>query len=256
MATGQRTFKDYFSAGADDYAQFRPDYPPALFEYIASLTPRRVRAWDCATGNGQAAVGLSEFFQEVLATDASAKQIASAIPNPRVRYIVANAEALPFPAGSIDVVTIAQALHWFDFSAFYAEVNRVLASGGVIAAWTYTWAKIAPPIDEIMRRYARGIVGSYWPPERRHVDEEYRTIPFPFDVIETPAFSIEKNWTMNEFLGYLGTWSSSQQYIKQNHRNPVDRITGPLSREWGDPELRRTVRWKLTLRAGRVRPLI
>jgi|ERR1051326_1065079 ubiquinone/menaquinone biosynthesis C-methylase UbiE len=248
------TFKDYFSQHADSYAKYRPDYPRALFAHLASLVAKHERAWDCATGNGQAALGLTPLFAKIVATDASAQQISLATPHERISYVVARSEQPPIASGSLDLITIAQALHWLDFNAFNTQVTRVMRPGGVIAAWCYGRAEITPAVDGIVRAFQDTIVGPYWPPERRYVDEGYRNIPFPFDEIAPPEFHMEERWNVNDLIGYLGTWSSTRQFIKQHNENPVKQVVRDLQSAWGEPAAHRTVRWELSLRVGRVHP--
>ena len=251
-----QTFQDYFSRQATGYAKHRPQYPSALFEYLASLVASRERAWDCATGNGQAALGLTPFFQTIIATDASEQQIHNATPHEKISYVVAQSERSPIASHLIDVVTIAQAMHWLDFGRFYAEMNRVVRMGGVIAAWCYGWTQIEPKIDDVIRAYQNEIVGSCWPPERRYVDEEYATIPFPFEEIHPPTFVVEKRWNMHDLIGYLETWSSTRRFIERNNENPVGRVIHHLENAWGEPTQQKLVRWKLSLRVGRVYPRV
>lgn len=245
------SFKDHFSGHAAAYASARPGYPRALFDTLAGLPARRSLAWDAGTGSGQAAVGLAEDFEHVIATDASQQQLAEAQPHPRVEYRVAPAESSGLPDGSVDLVTVAQALHWFDFDRFHAEARRVLAPGGAVAAWTYNLARVSPPVDRIVDRLARQIAGPYWPPERRWVDEEYRTIPFPWDEIRTPPFHQEERWDLERLLRYVRTWSAVQRYLKETGRDPIDEVRADLAEAWGPPEEIRTITWPIFLRAGR-----
>jgi SAM-dependent methyltransferase len=246
------TFKDHFSGHATAYAAYRPaGYPREIFDFLATLTPGRRRAWDCATGNGQAALYLAETWEQVVATDASAEQIAQALPHPRIDYRVAPAEASGLDDRSIDLVDVAQALHWFDFERFYEEVRRVLAPGGALAAWTYNLSRISPDLDRLIDRLAREIVGPYWPPERKWVDEEYRTLPFPFAEVPAPPFELAESWDLERFLLYLKTWSSATRYQKATGRDAVEELREELTRAWGDPATPRIVRWPVFLRAGR-----
>jgi len=246
------TFKDHFSGHAEAYAASRPaGYPRELFEFLATLTPGRRRAWDCGTGNGQAALSLAETWEQVVATDASAEQLSHALPHPRIEYRLAPAEASGLADGSIDLVNVAQALHWFDFDRFYAEVRRVLVPGGALAVWTYNLARITPDLDRWIDRLAEEIVGPYWPPERRWVDEEYRTVPFPFHEVPAPAFELRERWDLERFVRYLKTWSSSTRYQKATGRDAVEELREELTRAWGDPAELRTLRWPVYLRAGR-----
>jgi SAM-dependent methyltransferase len=246
-------FKDYFSAQAAAYAAFRPHYPPALFEYLASLSDRRDVAWDCATGSGQAALGLAAHFARVIATDASAEQIAQAAAHHRVEYHVAAAECSALPAGAVDLVTAAQALHWFDVPAFYREVRRVLAPGGTLAVWCYGNPSLPEPaLDRVLREFTEGTLGEYWPPERRLVLAGYRTIAFPFEEIAVPAFTLEARATLSTFVGYLRTWSGTRRYVEARGADPIPQVEAELRRHWGDPDRQLVVRWPLRMRAGRV----
>jgi ubiquinone/menaquinone biosynthesis C-methylase UbiE len=246
------TFKDHFSGHAGDYTRYRPSYPHALFAWLAAQVPQHERAWDCATGNGQAAVGLAEFFADVVATDASDSQIAAAKPHARVRYAVAPAECSGLAAHSLDLITVGQALHWFDFTAFYAEAARVLKPGGVLAAWSYGLMQITPAVDAAVWRLYEPIAGSYWPPERRYVEEQYRTLPFPFPEIAAPKFAMEAQWTLEQLTGYLATWSAVQRYRKEQGGDPLELIVGELGAAWGDAETARKVVWPMFMRVGRM----
>ncbi len=245
------SFKDHFSGHAASYASYRPGYPPRLFEILAGLPRKRHLAWDSGTGNGQAAVALAGHFAKVVATDPSAEQLAHALPHPRIDYRVGRAESSGLAEGSVDLVTAAQAFHWYDFDRFFAEVRRVLAPGGVVAVWTYNLARVDPEVDRWTDRLAREIVGPWWPPERRWVDEEYRTIPFPFDEIEIAPLRHEARWDLERLMRYLRTWSSFHRYQKETGRDPLDEIREGLTAAWGDPDQERTVAWPIFIRAGR-----
>lgn len=244
-------FKDHFSEGSDRYAAFRPRYPEALFDFVAGESPRRNLAWDCATGTGQSALGLAERFRRVVATDASGEQVAHAEPHPRVEYRVAPAEASGLEAGSADVVTVAQALHWFDLDAFYAEVRRVLGSGGLLAVWSYGLTRIDPAIDAIVTRFYGETVGPFWPPERRLVEDGYRSIPFPFSEVRCPDLAIERWMTLGELAGYLRTWSAVRRYVERHGHDPVVPLVDELGEPWGEVGARRLVSWPIRMRAGR-----
>ncbi len=248
-------FKDRFGGHSRDYARFRPTYPQPLYRYLAELVPVRRRAWDCATGNGQAAVGLAAHFERVIATDASAGQLAAAAAHPNVEYRTAPAEASGLEPASVDLVTVAQALHWFDLDSFYAEVGRVLKPDGAIAAWCYALVRVAPKVDAVIERYYRDIVGPYWPPERAHVDAHYQTLAFPFSEIQAPPFRMETRWTLDEFAGYLDTWSAAEEYRRAHRANPLDQIRDALAWAWGADHPTRTVVWPLYLRVGKPRAL-
>lgn len=244
-------FKDHFSRQATEYAQFRPRYPRELFEFIAANSPGNQLALDCATGSGQAAVGLAEFFQKVIAIDASTQQIESAQPNERVEYRVAAVEASGLSASSCDAITVAQALHWFRLVDYYAEARRVLRPGGLLAIWSYYHLRVSPGIDAIVRRYHDEVVGPFWPPERKMVGRAYLDLPFPFAEIEMPEFQIEVRWSLDQLLGYLRTWSATQRFLAANNCDPVDSIAVELARAWNDSDPKRRVIWPLTVRVGR-----
>jgi len=244
------SFKDHFSKQAADYAKFRPRYPREMFEYLGSVGPSRTVAWDCATGNGQAAVELAEVFDCVIATDASERQIANAELDERVEYRLASAEESGLESGSIDLIMVAQALHWFDLTRFYDEVRRVLKPTGAFAASAYRFFHITPEIDRIVNdRYYDKIVGAFWPPERALI-EKFEELPFPFPEIKTPSFEMIAQWNLEHLEGYLRSWSSTQRFIATNNRDPLEEITGELRAVWGDPNQSRRVVWLLTLRVG------
>ena len=244
------SFKDHFSGHAAQYAQFRPHYPDSLFDYLAKIAPAPNRAWDCATGNGQAAIGLAKYFREVIATDASEQQIRNAESRPNIRYRVAPAQASELADASIDLVTVAQALHWFAGPAFFREVHRVLQPRGVIVVWAYTLLKIAANIDATVDRFYYETTAPFWPPERKIVEGKYREIEFPFSELKPPSFQLEENWNLDQLIGYLKTWSATQRLIKERGVDPVKGLESELSAKWGQREEVRAVRWPLHLRIG------
>jgi SAM-dependent methyltransferase len=245
-------FADHFSGAADEYARYRPVYPSSLFATLARLSPACNLAWDCATGNGQAALGLADHFQHVYASDASAEQIRKARPHSRIEYHVAPAERSGLNDASVDLITIAQALHWFDHPAFYQEVRRVARPGALIVAWTYVLLDISPQINAVVSELHGRIVGDWWPPERRHVDNGYRDLPFPFEPVSLPAFTMTAQWTLSDLLGYLHTWSATRRYQHHHGRDPVALIEPQLRDLWGPEQTRREVRWPLGILAGRI----
>ena len=245
------TFKDHFSRLAAQYAQFRPKYPGALFDLLARVGPAHSTAWDCACGSGQATLDLAERFDSVIATDASAQQIAAAKPHPRVTYRVARAEESGIDPSSIDVITVAQSLHWFDRPAFYEEARRVLRPSGILAVWTYGIPRLNDSnLDRVMQSFYWETVGPYWSPERRYVEDGYRSIDFPFAEIPAPSLSMRENWTLPQFLGYLRSWSSVGTYVDAHGEDPVVQIEKLFLPHWGTRA--RDVNWPLSLRLGRV----
>jgi len=244
------SFKDHFSGHAASYAAARPDYPPELFSWLAGQSPAHTLAWDCATGNGQAARALAGHFKHVIATDASAEQIAQAVPQPGIEYRIAAAESPGLDPKSADLVTVAQAVHWFDRPRFYEAAHRILRPGGLIAVWSYGLFVIDPALDDIVNRFYDGVIGPYWPPERELVDAHYTTLDFPFEEITPPAFVMERDWTRDQVLAYLRTWSAVQRYRHDTGHDPVSLISEAFTRRWGDAA-RRRVHWPLYLRAGR-----
>lgn len=248
-----QTFKDHFSQLADAYRAFRPDYPEEMFRWLAQAAPRRDSALDCGCGTGQATVALARYFQAVYGVDPSAEQIGRAVGHERVRYLVAPAEATGLPEGSQDLVIAAQALHWFDLERFYGEVRRVARPGGVFAAITYGLFTLAPELDRVLLRLYRDILGDYWPPERRHVDAGYTTLPFPFAEIQPPEFAMTAAWRFDHLLGYLSTWSAVKEYRARTGDDAVLAVTDELRAAWGDPEETKPVAWPLSIRAGYIR---
>ena len=248
------TFKDHFSRQAAAYSRYRPGYPAELIEYVAGLAPGRGLAVDCATGNGQAAVALAEHFDRVVAVDGSAAQLAQALPHPKVRYERAFAEALPVADATVALVAVAQAIHWFDFDRFHAECRRVLVPGGVVAAWTYTVFRAGGAIDVVVERFYHDTIGRYRPPEREYVQQGYRTIPFPWEAIDPPRFTLHTDWTLDQVMGYFASWSSVQRYREQHAgADPLPAVRDALATAWPAGYTVR-LEWPLYLRAGRHRP--
>ena len=252
--SADKTFSgDHFSKQATDYSQYRPHYPVELFKYLSSLTSQHEAAWDCATGNGQAAVVLASLYNSVEATDASERQIEQAIPHEKVRYQVCEATQTPFADNSFDLITVAQALHWFDLEKFYLEVNRVARPDGIFAAWCYGLFSINDDIDPVIHYFYHNTIGPYWPGERQYIDKKYATLPFPFSRITNPGFAITIEWNLQQVLGYMGTWSAVQYYKEQNNHDPVEKLAEQLTAVWGNPEQPRTVTWPIHLHVGKVK---
>ena len=248
----QTAFKDHFSGHAADYSRYRPGaYPAALFQALAALAPDRGCVWDCATGNGQAALGLAALFDRMEATDASDKQIAAATPHPSIHYAVAPAEQSGLPDKSVALVNVSQALHWFDLARFYTEVRRVAKPQALLACSCYMRCSVNPGVDAVTEHLYNGILGdAYWPPERKHVERGYADLPFPFPGIELPRVQMEVQWDLESYVGYLRSWSATQGYIKKNGKDPLESVGDELLDAWGDPKTTHLVLWPMTIRAG------
>jgi SAM-dependent methyltransferase len=251
-STPSGDFADHFSSHAPEYAQFRPRYPAVLFHYLAVRAPATTLAWDCGTGNGQAAVGLAERFARVLATDPSSAQIARARAHPRVEYRVARYDT-GLAAGSTQLVTAAQALHWMDVDGFVTEARRVLQPGGLLAVWCYSLCRIEPTLDELVEFFYRVTVGAFWPPERRLVEEGYRSIALPIDELDVPPFDLRADMTLAQFLGYVETWSAVQRCIAVRGRDTLEAFSRSVTERWGMPSTLRRVTFPLHVRAGELR---
>lgn len=243
-------FLDMFSDRAHEYARFRPTYPGELFDFIASIAPGRDLAWDCATGSGQAAVALAERFDRVIATDASEEQLQHAMQHPRIEYRRATAESSGLTSDSADAVTVATAIHWFQLDQFVAEARRVLKPDGVLAFWTYSWAETVPAIKEITTHYAREIVGDHWADEVKRAWGGYGDFDVAMSELDAPKFEARAEWSVDELLGFLCTWSASQRWARSHGSDPTDLIAGDLRHAYGTTE-RIEIRWPLSLRVFR-----
>jgi SAM-dependent methyltransferase len=242
--------KDYFSTQAAVYAAFRPNYPQALFDFVLNHVPERRSAWDCGTGNGQVAIVLARHFTSVEATDISRKQLDAAPAAANVFYSVTPAEKTTFPNESFDLITVAQAIHWFDRGQFYNEVHRVIRKGGVIAVWGYSMLQINPLIDSIILNFYNNVVGRYWDEARRLVEDEYRSMEFPFEEIETPGFFISVQWNLSHLSGYFESWSATQQYIRAEGKNPIAVLMSEIAQYWEQGEYKE-ITFPVFLRLGR-----
>lgn len=243
------TYRDHFSTGSEGYARYRPHYPDTLYRWLAANTPGNRHAVDVATGTGQAATGLARHFRRVSAFDLSPSQVRLAEPAAGVTYAAAPADRLPLPDADADLVTVAQALHWLDPDGFYAEARRILVPGGIIAAWTYNRLQVDPGIDAVVEYFYMNVVGADWPAERHHVESGYRDLPFPFAQLEAPAFAMHADWTVDDLLGYLRTWSATRRCHDRTGKDPVAEIADDLRRAYGPA--RRHVHWPLTVLAGK-----
>ena len=243
--------KDNFSQQANAYAKYRPDYPVELYDFILSKVEQRDAAWDCGTGNGQTAKELAKHFKRVFATDISEKQIQQAYRADNIFYSIQPAEKTDFENSQFDLITVSQALHWFDVNKFYPEVKRVAKSGAWIAVWMYSLANISPEINKLVNiKYYKETLGSYWDYERKFVDDNYTTLPFPFREIQCPLFKIQFEWTLDEWEGYLNTWSALQKFVAQNNFNPVDNLIEQIKPLWKQEKMK--IVFPVYMRMGKI----
>ncbi len=246
------TWKDLFSKQAQNYAKYRPYYPQELYHFLVNLVEERKVAWDCGTGNGQVATQLAAFFDQVIATDASSSQLAQATQLPNLEYRVATAEQSGLRSQSINFISVAQAIHWFHFDSFYQEVRRVAVPNAVIAVWGYGLLNISAPVDEVLHHLYSHLLDPYWELERRHLDQSYQTIPFPFPTLNTPSFTMQSFWNLAELLGYLNTWSAVQKFQEVHHESPLEEITNDLQNRWGEASASKLIQWEIYLKVGKV----
>jgi SAM-dependent methyltransferase len=242
---------DNFSNGSDEYARYRPESPAEIFDFLYARVNGFDAAWDCGTGNGQVAAKLANRFSKVYGTDISTEQLEKATQKDNIHYLLERAEQTSLPDSSINLITVAQAIHWFDFEKFYTEVRRAARPGAILAAWTYTVLRLDSAIDAVVDELYTDITGPYWDKERDWVDAQYSTIPFPFRNIETPVFRIERDITRAYLEGYLRTWSGVKHFIKKEGHDPVSLIADKLTKAWGNVETHRAI-WPVHMRAGYV----
>lgn len=241
--------KDRFSNHAKQYATFRPVYPKALYDFIFSQVKKFDTVWDCGTGNGQVARDLAVKFKKVLATDISDKQLANAYQTENIFYSIAGEETT-FPDRQFDLITVAQAIHWFDINKFYKEVNRVANKDALLAVWGYSLLSVTPEIDAVLKHFYTKVVGPYWDKERKLIDDHYKSIPFPFNEIQSPEFKFSFDWEIEEFRGYISTWSSVQKYIHANQINPVEKFMKEIKPLWKNEQ--QSVNFPLFLRVAKI----
>ena len=243
--------KDNFSRQSADYRKYRPTYPETLYEWLFSKVNEFSLAWDCGTGNGQVAAQLATRCQKVLASDISIKQLEQAPIKPNIGYLLCRAEHTPLAAGTIDLVCVAQAIHWFDFKAFYEEVRRVAKPGALLAVWGYGLIKVSSEVDPLVQKLYSQTLAGFWDEERKYIDEAYQTISFPFPEIETPAFSIRCQWTFEQFMGYLSSWSAVQHFIRENGQSPLAGFKEELKPLWKEQEVK-AIHFPVFMRVGRI----
>jgi SAM-dependent methyltransferase len=243
--------KDNFSKVAGFYSQFRPSYPDSVYDFLLPFVLTKKTAWDAGTGNGQVAGQLANYFETVFATDFSKNQLKNAVIKKNIIYKTERAEQTSFPDNEFDLITVAQAIHWFDFTKFYNEVNRTLKPDGIFAVIGYDICKIDIKSDEIIQHLYSNILNGYWDKERIYIDEHYQTIPFPFDEINAPVFISEYEWSLEQLTGFLNSWSAVQHYKDRNNDdNPIHKITDDLRNCWNENGIKK-VSFPVFLRVGR-----
>lgn len=252
MPSEPETPRNWFRRGGRSYARFRPEYPAELAVFLADSAPGRDRAVDVGCGNGQLTVRLAARFDEVVGVDPSADQIANAQARAGVRYVCASAESLPLPDRSASLVTAAQAAHWFDLPAFYAEARRVGRPGAVIALVSYGVLQLEGELAGPFERFYRDGVGPWWPPARKLVDDGYRDMSFPFAELDAPPLDIRLSWDLDGFLGYISTWSAVQRLLEAGHEEVLQAFTREISALWGEPTSRRPLTWPINMRVGKL----
>lgn len=241
--------KDNFSVQSAAYAQFRPTYPQELYDFLFSLVLQQNTAWDCATGNGQVARILAKDFDQVFATDISENQLKHAVQKENISYLLQSSDKSTFPDATFDLITVAQAIHWFSFDDFYAEVKRTLKPAGIIAVFGYGVMRINAQVDPVIHKLYKGILGGYWDEERKYIDEGYLSIPFPFQEFSVPQLSIQTTWNFDQLIGYLNTWSALQHYKKANNSSPLTALMSELESAWGTGD--KEVNFPILLRVGK-----
>lgn len=246
-------FEDHFSKFAATYALYRPHYPADLYSYLASQTAGHELAWDCATGSGQAALGLVNHYNQVIATDASAEQLSQAVLHERISYRVEPAEKTSLPSNSVDLITVAIALHWFEFEQFFHEVRRVLKPDGLIAIWTYHGPQINSDLDALIAYLETEVLADYWPERFHYLQEHYQTLPFPFDELTLPAFTIQAEWNMDQMLGFINSWSAVRRYAEERRFHPLKNLWEDFLAAWGGADKSHLIHWRIYLRVGRLK---
>jgi len=244
---------DHFSSRSEEYSFYRPVYPDGLFEFLSEITRHKNLAWDCATGNGQAAIGICKYFKKVIASDVSKSQIEYSFHRDNIVYDVFPAEKVNIEENSVDLITVAQAAHWFDLTKFYQEVRRVSnGNDGIIAIWSYGMHRINPKIDMISEKLTVGgeILGNYWPKETIYVKEDYKTIPFPFKEITIPKLEMKVNWSFDDLFTYMETWSSVKKFQMEKKYDPLSIVREEMKSLWGKKDTKKVVRWNINLRVG------
>jgi ubiquinone/menaquinone biosynthesis C-methylase UbiE len=243
--------KDNFSTQSDKYAKFRPTYPSEFFEFLNTNIRNKLNAWDCGTGNGQVAHELAKTFDNVFATDISQQQIDNALQADNISYSVQPAEKTNFANGLFDLIVVAQAVHWFDFNKFYAEVKRTAKNNALLCIVGYGKLEISKQIDNVLDDFYNNVIGKYWDKERKYIDEHYQTIPFPFDEIQTPKLTNTHHWGFEHLIEYLNTWSAVKHFMNKNNYNPLDKLKKDIDQFWENGQIKQ-VKFPILLRIGRI----
>ncbi|TGN29394.1 class I SAM-dependent methyltransferase [Empedobacter tilapiae] len=244
--------KDNFSTQSDKYAKYRPSYPKELFDYLNIIVSNKDNAWDCGTGNGQIASILSKTYNNIYATDISQSQIDNAQKTDNILYSVQAAEKTNFNENFFNLIVVAQAIHWFNFDQFYAEVIRTAKKDALLAVIGYGRLRISKEIDHLISNFYINILGKYWDKERKYIDEDYKTIPFPFDEIESPKFENIQQWSLDHLIGYLNTWSAVKHFIKQNNYNPIEQLQTEIEKVWGN-DTTKAIHFPILIRIGKIK---
>lgn len=252
MSSNANPARNWFEQGGRAYARFRPEYPPQLAAFLASMAPDNRLAVDVGCGNGQLTQLLAPHFSAVAGLDPSADQIANIVPNARIAYQCAPAEQLPLATGSASLVTAAQAAHWFDLPAFYREVRRIAAPGCVLALISYGVLNLEPALNERFQKFYWDEIGPYWPSERKLVDTGYATIDFPFEELAAPSLEIRVHWPLSDFLGYLLAWSAVHSAREAGRDEVLINFADDISTAWGNGDIRRSIAWPINMRIGRL----
>lgn len=242
---------EYFSSSSQDYARYRPRYPAEWFDWLASQCATRSLAWDCACGSGQATEELAKRFEKVIATDANAAQLQNAPALPNVEWKLASGESSGLASESVNLVTVAQALHWFDLGRFWPECWRVTKPGAIVAAWGYGIATLEhDSANRIFQDYYHGVLSDFWPKERRMVEVGYEGLEFPFEEIATPVFLMSQFGNAERIAGYCASWSATDRYRKATSHDPILELRDKLDKAMGSEPAE--IRWPFFSRVGRV----
>ncbi|MFD1259936.1 class I SAM-dependent methyltransferase [Entomomonas asaccharolytica] len=250
MVINNKVSKNWFEQGGKEYARFRPEYPAELVAFLASVVPAKKIAVDVGCGNGQLTKQLAQYFSTVVGIDPSASQIDNAIPHEHVSYYCASAEQIPLTDNCANLITAAQAAHWFDLLKFYAEVQRIAVDGGVLALISYGVLNLEPVLNERFQHFYWQQIGRYWPAERQLVDTGYASLNFPFQALDTPKLEIKLEWNLQQFLGYIATWSAVQQALEKGREDILQLFANDITVMWGDPMLNRPIAWPINMRVG------